>query len=78
MDMETRDRLETLVHRLECVGNMLYIIHVVVDQNVFDAKAFAPALYGTYEYLAIQTEGLRELCGAAEGGTDRAAIPRQE
>ncbi|MBQ9348027.1 MAG: hypothetical protein IJT94_11945 [Oscillibacter sp.] len=62
MDMETREQIEPLVQRLDCAACLLFTIHMAMDRNIFDAKSFAPALNGTYEYLTAQITQLRNAC----------------
>lgn len=66
MDDDTRDELLRLLSRFDQAEGLVYAICEAMDQDVWSAKTFAPALYGAHEYLTGLIQDLRRSVDAAQ------------
>ena len=73
MDIDMMDRLNALKRRLECGMMLLFCIRDAMERGIFDAKTFAPAVAGTYEYLNPVCAELRQIVQSASTPENAAA-----
>ena len=66
MDFETRDKIGSLIKKMESVHCLLFIMEAVMVRDIYTTKDCAPAVEGISEYLSIQVEELRRLCAEAD------------